>query len=92
VEYVGGSSESEILPELETLVRNTLPSDPLEASELQGVVLGRGATSVKNPLDIVAIVHHPDRKVRMSWSQDSVTTGRLAAFIPDRVKLTRRAR
>jgi len=92
VEYVGGSSESEILPELETLVRNTLPSDPLEASELQGVVLGRGATSVKNPLDIVAIVHHPDRKVRMSWSQDSVTTGRLAAFIPDRIKLTRRAR
>ena len=92
LEYTGGSREEDIQPELETMIRNTPPSDPLYSSEVQDIVRGRGATSIRNPIDLIAVTYHPDRRVRLDRSQDSVSTGRLSAFFPDRVKLVRRAR
>lgn len=81
--YVGGSRESVVIPELEQQIRDLFPYDALESSDIQKVVLDRGATSVTNPIDIIAIVHYPDRTVYAARSQNALTTGRLAAFIPD---------
>lgn len=87
--YVGGSKESVVVPEVEQYIRNLYPSDELESSDLQKIVLDRGATSIDNPIDIIAVVHYTDRTVYVSRSQDALTTGRLAAFIPDVLNIVR---
>ena len=87
--YIGGSKESVVVPDVERYIRNLYPSDELESSDLQKIVLDRGATSIDNPIDIVAIVHYPDRRVYAARSQDALTTGRLAAFIPDALNIRR---
>ena len=81
--YSGGSKESVVVPELEQQIRDLFPFDGLESSDIQKIVLDRGATSITNPLDLIAIVHYPDRTIFAARSQNSLTTGRLAAFIPD---------
>ena len=87
--YVGGSQESVVVPELEQQIRDLFPFDALESSDIQKVVLDRGAISITNPLDIIAVVHYPDRSIFIARSQNALTTGRLAAFIPDRLDVQR---
>lgn len=89
--YTGGSKESVVVPEIEEYVRALYPIDELESSDVQKIVLDRGATSIDNPLDLITIVHYPDRTVYATRSQDALTTGRLAAFIPDVLNITRSA-
>ena len=87
--YAGGSREDVVVPEIEQLIRDLFPQDALESSDIQKVVLDRGATSIKNPLDLIGIVHYPDRTIYATRSQDSLSTGRLSAFIPDRLDVKR---
>ena len=87
--YTGGSKESVVTPEIEQYIRGLYPIDELESSDVQKIVLDRGATSIENPLDLIAVVHYPDRRVYVARSQNSLTTGRLAAFIPDVLNITR---
>ena len=91
-EYSGGSREVDIVPDVQQVIQDTLPGDALEVSRIQSVIMGKGATSVKSPMDLVALVHRPDRSVHLVMSQGAIFTGRLSAFIPDRVELTRRSR
>jgi hypothetical protein len=88
--YSGGSKESEILPLIEAYIEELDPSDALESSDLQKIVSGKGANSILNPLDLIAVVYGFDRSVRINRSSDKLTTGRLAAFIPDVVTITRK--
>ena len=87
--YVGGSRESVVVPEVETHIRDLFPIDPLESSDIQKIVLDRGATSIDNPLDLIGIVHRVDRTVFAVRSQNFITSGRLSAFIPDVLDITR---
>jgi hypothetical protein len=87
--YAGGSPESVTVPEIEDYIRKLFPFDALESSDVQKIVLDRGANSITNPLDLIAIVHYTDRSVFATRSQNSLTTGRLAAFIPDVLDITR---
>lgn len=87
--YTGGSQEGVVIPDMESYIRNLLPSDPLESSDIQKIVSDRGANSIRNPIDIIAIVHNIDRTIQAVRSQDSLTTGRLAAFIPDILNIKR---
>lgn len=88
--YVGGSDESVVVPEMETYIRKVYPQSALESSDLQKILHSRGADSITNPIDLIAIVHYPDRTVYATRSQDALTTGRLAAFIPDVLNVTKR--
>jgi hypothetical protein len=88
--YVGGADESVVVPETETYIRKIYPQDALESSDVQKIALDRGAVSITNPIDLVAIVHYTDRTVYAIRSQDALTTGRLAAFIPDVLNITKR--
>lgn len=88
--YVGGADESVVVPETETYIRKIYPQDALESSDIQKIALDRGAVSITNPIDLVAIVHYTDRTVYATRSQDALTTGRLAAFIPDVLNITKR--
>jgi hypothetical protein len=91
VTYDGGSKASIVQTDAVNYIRNLYPSQPLDAANVQKLVTNRGATSVDNPVDCMAVVHQVDRTVWMEWSRDRVNaTGRLAAFFPDVTTFTRR--
>lgn len=87
LEYSGGSRESVVGPRLTELVRGA--GDTLEAAEVVKVVQAAGATSVKNPIDLVGVVHNQDRSITISRSKDRLQVGRLAAMIPDQITIKR---
>lgn len=88
--YSGGSKESEIVPLIEAYINELNPDEALEASDIQQIVLGKGATSIVNPLNLIAVVYSFDRSVIINRSADKLTTGRLSAFIPDAINITRK--
>ncbi len=92
VSYTGGSAEAVILPELKSLIRGVLPNNPLDSSDVQRVVQNKGATTIQNPLEMMAVVYGLDRSIKVTRSQNMLTTGRLAQFIPDKVTLVRSAK
>lgn len=87
--YTGGSRESVVVPEVEKYIRELFPVDSLDSSDIQKRATDRGATYVVNPIDLIAIVHNVDRSVWAQRSQDRLSTGRLSAFIPDQLNITR---
>jgi hypothetical protein len=87
--YVGGSREDVVTPDIEDYITGLAPTEALESSDLQKIASGRGATSIDNPIDLIAIVHNPDRTITAARSQNRLTTGRLAAFIPDLLTIKR---
>jgi hypothetical protein len=87
--YVGGSQPSVIMPSITALIQGLFPSDYLEVSSLEAILTNGGATSIDNPIDLLAVIHNFDRSVTIERSQDKINTGRLAAFIPDVINLTR---
>jgi hypothetical protein len=87
--YKGGSKETVVRPLIESYIKLVNPADAIESSDLQKIVSGKGASYISNPVDLVAVVHDLDRRVYLHRSQDRLTTGRLAAFVPDVIKLTR---
>ncbi len=90
VEYFGGSAESVVVPDVEELIRGLYPVDSLDASAVQKAITDRGATKVTNPLTLLAIVHYTDRTIYAQRSQNSLSTGRLSAFVPDLLNITRK--
>jgi hypothetical protein len=87
--YVGGSKEEVVVPEVEDYLNKLAPTEALESSDVQKIVSDAGATSITNPIDLIAIVHNVDRSVAAARSQNKLTTGRLAAFIPDILNIKR---
>jgi len=88
-EYFGGSVESVVLADHEKYIKDLFPIDTLDASDLQKLASDRGATKVTNPLTLIAVVHGVDRGIWVQRSQDSLSTSRLSAFIPDVLNVTR---
>lgn len=89
LEYFGGSDESVVTPDIDKYIREIFPVESLDASDLQKICSDRGANKVTNPIDLIAVVHQIDRRVWVQRSQNSLSTGRLSAFIPDVVTVTR---
>lgn len=88
--YAGGSKEADVRTDLEKYILQVYPEDPLEVGDLERLVSNRGATSISNPIDLIALVHDVDRSVQVHRSRDRLSTGRLAAFVPDVLTITRR--
>lgn len=87
--YIGGSTEEVVNRDIDQYTRDLFPEDALESSDLQKIVSDRGARSITNPIDLIAIVHQVDRKIQAARSQNALTTGRLAAFVPDILNIRR---
>jgi hypothetical protein len=88
--YVGGSKEDVVIPEVEKLINELAPQEFFEVSDLEKILQNRGATSVRNPIDLIAVVHPFDRQVLLERSQDRINTTKLAAFVPDVLNITRK--
>jgi len=89
-QYVGGSKEDVVLPEIEKLITELAPQEYLEVGNLERIIQNRGATSVRNPIDLIAVIHPFDREVFIERSQDRINTGKLAAFVPDVLNVVRK--
>lgn len=87
--YVGGSREEVVLDAISEYTKELAPVDTLDSSDIQKFATDSGATYVMNPLDLLAVVHRVDRSVWAQRSQDRLSTGRLSAFIPERIMLVR---
>jgi len=87
--YAGGPKETEVQPDLETLIHALFPEQQLQVSAIEKILSDRGATSITNPLTLYGIIHNNDRTITLERSQDRINVGRLAAFIPDRVNIKR---
>jgi hypothetical protein len=88
--YLGGSKETEVVPDIEKYIKGLDPSDTLEVGALEKILSNRGATSITNPVDLIAVIHNVDRSITVERSQDRLNTGALAAFIPDLLNVTRK--
>ena len=88
--YLGGSNTDVTIPDLQSLISGLPPTSALEVSDIEKTLLNRGARVVDNPIDLVAVIHNVDRSVTVERSQNKLNTGRLAAFIPDVLLVTRR--
>lgn len=87
--YSGGSRSDLVLADVTQYVQALYPADLLEAADLSNIAYQRGATGVAMPIDLVAVVYNYDRTVQAQRSQNSLNTGRLAAFVPDVVNVNR---
>ena len=88
--YAGGSAESVLIPDIQAYIQGLYPTDALTVSALEKLAANRGATMVDNPINLIAVVHNVDRSITVERSQNGLNTGRLAAFIPDVLSVTRR--
>jgi len=88
--YFGGSKEDVVIPDIESYITALYPTDALTVSALEKLCSNRGARSVSNPVDLIAVVHNVDRTITVERSQNQLNTGRLAAFIPDVLNVVRK--
>jgi hypothetical protein len=90
IDYTGGSKASVLVPDMENYINGLYPDDEMQADDVQKLLKNRGATYVANPINLIAVVYDVDRSIWLDWSNDAINAGRLAAFIPDVITLTRR--
>lgn len=88
--YYGGSSEAVVRDDHLKYINGLAPTSVLSSSSLQAIARDRGASRVVNPITMLAVVHNVDRSVWVQRSQDSLSTGRLSAFIPDEITISRK--
>lgn len=89
VQYTGGPKAADVLLDIQTLIQATFPDQQVEVSDITAILSQRGTTSIQMPITLFGVVYNNDRSVTLEKSQDRINVGRLAAFIPDEINLTR---
>lgn len=87
--YRGGSSADVVLQDINDHLDTLGPDERVESSDIQDVILRRGADYVANPIELVAVAHDQERNITVDRSTDYVTKGRLATFLGDTIDITR---
>lgn len=79
--YVSGSDTSVVAPDLINYINTIPPSvNQLVASQVENLIVRRGATKVVLPITLVALVHDINRKIRGLRSQNSIGAGDVPIF------------
>lgn len=87
--YQDGSQVAVVQSDIEDLINGLLPDEVLEASAIVDIPRRRGASRVVLPLNLIGLVHNADRSILAHRSQDAISSGRLATFLPDVLTITR---
>lgn len=73
IEYVGGSSSDVVYTDLKDLINNITPDDnELRVDAIARILQKRTAKQVKMPIELVALVHGLDRKIRAIRSKNAI--------------------
>lgn len=88
--YAGGSLPATIKPEITDLITGRDPTEPLDISDIIGVLTQFGATKVDMPVELAVIRHNKDRSQDVLIGKDRVETTRLTGFLPGNIVLNRR--
>lgn len=91
VQYAGGALESVVLPAIENLITGRDPNEPLDVSDILGIVTSLGSDHVDTPIGLAVLRHQKDRSLDVLIGMDRVETPRLAGFLPGNITVTRRA-
>jgi hypothetical protein len=79
--YVSGSATDVVAADLITYINTVPPStNQLVASQVENIIVRRGATQVTLPITLIALVHDIDRKVRGLRSQNIIGAGDVPIF------------
>ena len=78
--YIGGSSSEVVTADVLAYLAALTPNERVESSSIQDKAMRRGATSVTNPITLLAITHDEARQISVDRSYDSVAKGRLCTF------------
>jgi hypothetical protein len=87
--YFGGSTADLVTSDIEAFIAAIVPNGQLHVSDIENICANRNATSVQNPIDLIAIIHNIDRSLSTERSQNYLNTGRLAAFFSDVLQVSR---
>jgi hypothetical protein len=87
--YFGGSTADLVTSDIEAFIAAIAPNGQLNVSDIENICANRNATSVQNPIDLIAIIHNIDRSLSTERSQNFLNTGRLAAFFSDVLQVSR---
>ena len=87
--YFGGSTADLVTSDCRAFIAAIAPNGSLNVSDLENICQNRNATSVQNPVDLIAIIHNVDRSLLAERSQNKLNTGRLAAFFSDVLQISR---
>lgn len=87
--YTGGSLESVVKPEVEALITGRDPREPLDVSDIMGIITQFGANHVDTPITLAVLRHAEDRSQDLLLGEDRVETSRLTGFLVGTINLTR---
>lgn len=87
--YTGGSLESVVKPEVEALITGRDPKEPLDVSDIIGIITQFGANHVDTPITLAVLRHAEDRSQDLLLGKDRVETSRLTGFLVGTINLTR---
>jgi hypothetical protein len=87
--YRGGSSTDVVLQDILDYLKALSPSSTVDVSDLENLARRRGADYVRNPMELIAIIHNLDRVLTVDRSKDSVSIGKLATFFEGIISVTR---
>lgn len=63
ISYSGGSSVAVVGPDVEDFINNLNSLDELEVSDIETFISRRGATSIRHPINLIAVTHDLGRKL-----------------------------
>ena len=78
--YIGGSSSDVVTADVLEYLDALTPNERVESSSIQDKAMRRGASSVTNPITLLAVAHDEARQISVDRSYDSVSKGKLSTF------------
>ena len=87
--FRGGSSADIVTQDIMDHLAALGPDDRVEVSDLEDIARRRSADYVQNPIELIAVVHDAERSISVDRSENYVTKGRLSAFFPGTIEVTR---
>ena len=81
--YENGPSTTDARTALVDVIEEVIPESQLEVSDMLAELTNAGATYISLPVEVIGISHQADRTIVTQRSKDTITPGRLSAFIPD---------
>lgn len=83
ITYRGGGEVRDVRSALAAHIEAVLPEQMLEVSDMAKIIADTGSSYVQLPINLVGIGYNADRSILVERGQDTISSGRLSALLPD---------